>query len=79
MASSARTQSPSRVMPTASSVVAVLVDGPQHVVGGDARHLVLGRLPAEQHDEADAVGSGMGRVYEGRPVRDSDRHGAPHR
>ena len=39
-------------------VVAVLVDGPQHVERRHARHLVLGRLAAEQHDEADAVGAG---------------------
>ena len=38
--------------------VARRVDGRQHVGGGDAADVVLGRLPAEQHDEVDLVGHG---------------------
>ena len=41
-------------------VVAVVVDGPQHVGGGRAAHLVLGRPAPEQHDEPDAVGERHG-------------------
>ena len=43
-------------MPTAVDVVAVGVGGAQHVRGGHARDVVLGRLAAEEHDEVDAVG-----------------------
>ena len=36
--------------------VARRVDGREHVGGRDAADVVLGRLPAEQHDEVDPVG-----------------------
>ena len=59
-------------------VVAVLVDGSQHVVRRDARHLVLGRLATEQHDEANSVRPGHGPSVRGRPAR-LGPHGAAHR
>ena len=46
-------------MPMGYDLVAVGIGGPQHVERGDARDVVLGRLPAEEHDEPDAVGSGQ--------------------
>jgi hypothetical protein len=42
-------------------VVAIGIDRTQHVGGGGARNLVLGRLPAEQDDEPDAVGTSHGQ------------------
>ena len=37
--------------------VPVGIGGAKHVRGGDARHVVFGRLAAEQHDEMDATSS----------------------
>ncbi len=47
--------------PDGEGVVAVVVDGPQHVGGGRAAHLVFGGSAPEQHDEADAVRKRHGR------------------
>src|SRR5690606_13250653 len=41
-------------------VVAVAVDRGEHVEGGDARDVVLGRAPAEEDHQPDALGFGHG-------------------